>query len=174
MSKAKSNQLSFFNGYGSLTGEQVKEFVQHSFEDNLIYQNTQKLLQEIYIKFICDKNPDPKTKAMYDIVKENIEVTQELILKSFHKRISRLDLVAKEQWISIEPERTTGDKNPCLPGYEEYYILRDFDLLPEKLEDYPRYMNSDMAKELNQLGLLFENRDKAVVARSKMLEALKS
>lgn len=58
------------------------------------------------------------------------------------------------------------------PQFAQFYILRDFDLRPEKLEDYPTFMNLDLASELTEAGLLFKTKDEALKARELMLKAI--
>ena len=58
------------------------------------------------------------------------------------------------------------------PQFAQFYILRDFDLRPEKLEDYPTFMNLALASELTEAGLLFETKDEALKARELMLKAI--
>lgn len=58
------------------------------------------------------------------------------------------------------------------PQFAQFYILRDFDLRPEKLEDYPTFMNLDLASELREAGLLFKTKDEALKARELMLKAI--
>lgn len=60
------------------------------------------------------------------------------------------------------------------PQFAQFYILRDFDLRPEKLEDYHTFMNLALASELIEAGLLFETKDEALKARELMLKAISS
>lgn len=59
---------------------------------------------------------------------------------------------------------------PRVEDYNEYYILRDFDLRPEKVKDYPTRLNPDLIEELLELGLLFRTREEALSAWNAMIE----
>lgn len=60
------------------------------------------------------------------------------------------------------------------PEYAQKYILRDFDLRPEMIADYPTFMNRELAQELTNLGLIFNTKEEALAARDLALKAISS
>ena len=86
-----------FSGHGDLYPDQVDDFVQHTFEDNLILLNLEDVTQDLYIKYICDKSPSPQVQAIFDEMKERLEDLELMIMKATKKRITRLWKTAEKQ-----------------------------------------------------------------------------
>lgn len=74
----------------------------------------------------------------------------------------------------VRKNKSVPTKVQQIPEFAECYILRDFDLRPEKLSEYPIYMNSELALELIKQKLLFQSKEEALIARDLMLSSISS
>lgn len=86
----------------------------------------------------------------------------------------KLALANKIYRFITEKNKIVHTKTAQYPEYAQLYILRDFDLLPEMLADYPTFMNRELAKDLTELGLIFNTKEEALAARELMLKAISS
>lgn len=92
-----STRKKHFSNLGDLYPDQVNEFVQHAMEDNLVLLHVEDVTQNLYLKYICDKEPNPQLQSMFDEMKEYLESVQFMIMNTTKKRITRLWKTAEKQ-----------------------------------------------------------------------------